>query len=57
MDWMVQLSNSGKRKIYSSLKKNVQTDPGAHPASFTGVKRLERKINHSIPSSVEVKNE
>jgi hypothetical protein len=37
----------------------VQTDPGAHPASctmiFTGVKRLERGVDHLHPYSAEVK--
>jgi len=41
MGWMVQLSNSGKSKRYY-LKKKVQTDRGAHPASYS--------IDAGIPS-------
>ena len=38
----------------------VQTGPGTHPASyvigfFPGVKRSVRGVNHSLPSSAEVK--
>jgi len=40
----------------------VQTDPGAHPASYTmgtgsfpGVKRPRRGVNHQPPSRAEVK--
>jgi hypothetical protein len=40
----------------------VQTGPGAHPASdtmgtgsFPGLKRLGRGVDHSTPSSAEVK--
>jgi len=40
----------------------VQTGPGAHPASYTmgtgsfpGVKRMVRGVDHTPPSSAEVK--
>jgi len=46
------------------LSKNVETGSGAHPAfhslvscSFLSIGRLERKIDHSSPSSAEVQNE
>jgi hypothetical protein len=44
-----------------SLFHGVQTDSGAHPASYPmalslGVKRPESEADHSPPSSAEVKN-
>jgi hypothetical protein len=47
-----------------SLLHRVQTGSGAYPSSypmgtrvsFSGVKRPEREIDHSPPSSAEVKN-
>jgi len=45
--------------VFSAL---IQTDPRAHPASYTvgtrsfpGVKRLGRGVDHPPPSSAEVK--
>ena len=44
------------------ILRSVQTDPGAHPASYTmgtgsfpGVKRLGRGVDHPPLSSAEVK--
>jgi hypothetical protein len=45
-----------KKKKKNYLLKNIQTDPGVHPASYivgtegtlsTGVKRTEREADHS----------
>jgi hypothetical protein len=47
-----------------SLRRNVQTESGAHPASYSistvvffhGVMRLGREVNYSPTSGAEVKN-
>jgi len=57
--WAVQGSNpGGEAKIYAP----VQTGPGAHTISYTvgtgrfpGVKRTERRVDHTPSSSPEVK--
>jgi len=58
MGWTVQGSNPGGGEIF----RPIQPGPGAHPASYTmgtgsfpGVKRPGRGINHTSPSSDEVK--
>jgi hypothetical protein len=57
--WTVRGSNPGGRDIF---RTRPDTDPGAHPASyimgtgsFPGLKRPERSVDHSLPSSAEVK--
>jgi hypothetical protein len=42
------------------FSKNTQTGSGTHPASYsmgTWIKQAGREVNHSPPSSVEVKND
>jgi hypothetical protein len=54
------ISGWGKNFLFHS----VQIGSGAHPASYTkgtgalssGIKRLGREADHSLPSSAEVKN-
>jgi hypothetical protein len=51
--------------LYFSFCYRVQSGSEAHPAaypictkdSFPGVKKSEREVEHSLPSSAEVKNE
>jgi hypothetical protein len=50
---------------YFCLLQNVQTNCGAHPASYSmlttvlsqGVNQLGREVDHLLPSSADVKNE
>jgi hypothetical protein len=61
MGWTVRGSNpgGGGARFFAP----IQTDPGAHLASYTmgsgsvspGIKQLGRGIDHPPPSSVEVK--
>ena len=62
---MIHGSKPSKDNGFSSSPQNVQTGPGAHPASYSmdtrvpsrWVNRPGRKLDHSRPSSAEVKNE
>jgi hypothetical protein len=62
MGWMTGVQFPTEQVF--SLRHNVQTDSGAHPASYpratgvlsSGVKRPGREADHSPPSSAEVKN-
>jgi hypothetical protein len=56
------LEGPGIEFRWRQVSASVQTGPGAHPvsykmgtASFPGVKRPERGVDHPPPSSAEVK--
>jgi len=57
-DWTVR----GSIQVGTRFSAPVQTDPGAHPASYTmgtgsfqGVKRSGRGVDHPLTSNAEVK--
>ena len=54
-----ELDSPGIETRWGRYSAPVQTGPGAHPASYTvvlpGVKRPGRGVNHSPPSSADVK--
>jgi hypothetical protein len=60
MNWV----QSPSRARNVSLLRSVQTESGAHPASYPmgtgsfspGLKRTEREADHSPPSDAEIKN-
>ena len=60
---LLRAGRSGDRiPVEARLSEPFQTGPGAYPASYTmgtgsfpGVKRPERGVDHSPPSSAEVK--
>jgi hypothetical protein len=60
-DRTLKNGRSGDRK-YFCLLKIVQSESGAHPASYAlrnrssvpGVKCPEREVGHSVPSSVQI---
>jgi hypothetical protein len=59
MGWTLRGSNLGEGRDFSAP---VQTIPGAHPAyctmgtgSLPGVQRPKRGVDHSPPSSAEIK--
>ena len=61
--WTVQDSNPGRGKIFSSSSKPSRPALGSTQPLFSGYqisipakKRLGREIDHSFPSSAEVKN-
>jgi hypothetical protein len=64
MVWMICYFIPGMAKRFSLLR-NVLTDSGAHPASYSvgtvvlslGLKQLARAVDHSLPSHAKVKNE
>ena len=64
VDWTVHDSNLIMDKIYSSAPKRPNGLCGTpsllfsrYPGSFLEVKRSGREVNHSPPSSADVKNE
>ena len=56
--WKIQDSNPGRVKRF--FLRNTQTGCVSHPVSdstFPVAKRPRHDVNHSFPSSAEVKNE
>jgi hypothetical protein len=64
MDWTVRRSNTGRANRFFSSPKRSHRHWGppnllfnGYHYCFPGVKRLEREVGHSHPSSAQVKNE